>query len=173
MDNILNALLILSPIKLPMKPADAIKLIEKAITGHQPQRWADLGCGNGTFTRALSSLLPADSKVIAVDRERQNIPDFIQADFINEDLQLGAIDGVLMANSLHYVKDKSKLIAKLNPPKLLVVEYDTTRSNPWVPYPVNYANLAQLATELGYDAVKLTTQPSRFGGTMYSALLSR
>jgi hypothetical protein len=121
----------------------------------------------------LTSLLPAGSKVIAVDKERQNLPNFIQADFINDDLQLGALDGILMANSLHYVKDKPKLITKLNPPKLLIVEYDTTRSNPWVPYPVNYTSLTQLATEMGYNAVKLATQPSRFGGTMYSALLSR
>ncbi|MES2109179.1 MAG: class I SAM-dependent methyltransferase [Bacteroidota bacterium] len=156
-----------------MKPADAIKLIEKAINGTAPQHWADLGCGNGTFTRALASLLPEGSKVIAIDKERQNLPDFIQADFINDDLQLGPMDGILMANSLHFVKDKLKLIANLNPPKLLIVEYDTTRSNPWVPYPVSYPNLAQLAAEMGYDAVRLATQSSKFGGTMYSALLRR
>jgi trans-aconitate methyltransferase len=156
-----------------MNPEDAVKLIEKGVDVTRPQCWADLGCGSGMFTHALASLLPAGSKVIPVDKKYQNLPNFIQADFINDDLQLGVPDGVLMANSLHYVKDKAKLISKLNPPGLLIVEYDTTRSNPWVPYPVAYKNLAQLAVEMGYNTVKLATQASRFGGVMYSALLSK
>lgn len=156
-----------------MNAADAIKLIEKGITGDEPQLWTDLGCGSGTFTRALASLLPVGSKVLAVDKERQDLPNFIQADLINDDLQLGALDGILMANSLHYVMDKPQLIRKFNAPKLLIVEYDTSRSNPWVPYPIDYTTLEQLAASLDYNIVKLATQPSRFGGTMYSALLSR
>ena len=156
-----------------MKSADAIKLIEKGITATTPQRWADLGCGNGTFTLALKSLLPAVSKVIAVDKEHQNLPDFIQADFINDDLALGPLNGILMANSLHYVKNKPPLLQKLNPPNFLIVEYDTTRSNLWVPYPVNFKNLNQLAGNLGYQITKLTEHPSRFGGALYSALLSK
>jgi len=156
-----------------MNSADAVKLIEKGITREEPQHWADLGCGNGTFTHALTSLLPAGSKVLAVDKEHQDLPDFIQADLINDDLQLGALDGILMANSPHYVMDKPQLIRKFNAPKLLIVEYDTTRSNPWVPYPIDYTTLEQLAASLDYNIVKLATRPSRFGGTMYSALLSR
>lgn len=69
-----------------MNAADAIKLIEKGITGDELQLWADLGCGSGTFTRALASLLPVGSKVLAVDKERQDLPNFIQADLINDDL---------------------------------------------------------------------------------------
>lgn len=156
-----------------MTVTDAIKLIEKGISAAQPQRWADLGCGSGIFIKALASLLPRGSKVIAVDKEPQNLPDFIQADFINDDLPHGALDGILMANSLHYVKDKAQLFQRFDVPKFLIVEYDTTRSNPWVPYPISYANLEQLAIGLGYHIEKPATQPSRFGGTMYSALLSK
>jgi hypothetical protein len=54
----------------------------------------------------------------------------------------------------------------------LIVEYDTVSSNPWVPYPVNYQNLLQLFTGLGYSTItKLAEVPSRFGGSMYSALI--
>ena len=54
----------------------------------------------------------------------------------------------------------------------LIVEYDTTRFNPWVPYPINYANLHQLFTTLGYTSItKLAEAPSRFGGQIYSALI--
>lgn len=156
-----------------MKAADAVKLIEKGITANQLQRWADLGCGSGTFTRALTSLLPIGSKVIAVDKELQNLQDFIRADFITDDLKLGALDGILMANSLHYVKDNTTLLPRFKVSQILIVEYDTNRSNPWVPYPVSYVNLERLAQALGYNITKLATHSSRLGGTMYSALLGK
>jgi predicted RNA methylase len=47
---------------------DAVALIRDAI----PQRggtWADLGAGEGTFTRALVELLGSDSRIYAVDRD--------------------------------------------------------------------------------------------------------
>ena len=34
-----------------------------------PATWADLGCGDGTFTLALASLLPAGSTIYAVDQD--------------------------------------------------------------------------------------------------------
>ena len=124
-----------------MQQSEATALLQKAITGDQkPQRWADLGCGNGTFTLALQSLLPIDSQLTAVDKQSQKLPvDFVKADFEKNDLPLSGLDGILMANSLHYVRDKTKLIKKLeayfskDPVRLsLVVEYDTARYNPWV-----------------------------------------
>jgi len=161
-----------------MKQADAISLIQKAINSDKPQRWADLGCGNGTFTLALNSVLPAGSHITAVDKQAQNLPvDFLKADFEKDDLPLSGLDGILMANSFHYVRDKPKLVKKLEAcfaacPTFLIVEYETTRSNPWVPYPINYQNLLQRFTGLGYSTVnKLAELPSRFGGAMYSALI--
>lgn len=52
-----------------MKQTDAIALINKGITAHSPQHWADLGCGSGTFTNALFHLLPAGSQIEAIDRQ--------------------------------------------------------------------------------------------------------
>lgn len=42
-----------------MQHSEAVYLIQKAITSDQPENWADLGCGAGTFTPAVSSILPA------------------------------------------------------------------------------------------------------------------
>ena len=160
-----------------MQQAEAISLVQKAIIGVQPQRWADLGCGSGTFTLALQSILPAGSHVTAVDKQNQKLPvDFIKADFEKDDLGLADLDGIVLANSFHYVRDKKKLIKKLETylsvsPTFLIVEYDTTRFNPWIPYPINYQNLQKLFTDLGYSSItKLAETPSRFGGRMYSAL---
>lgn len=161
-----------------MEHADAIYLIQKAITGTSPQQWADLGSGSGTFTLALKSILPKGSQLTAVDKKNQNLPvPFIKADFEKDELPIKELDGILMANAFHYISDKTKLIRKLEtyfagPPMFLIVEYDTTTSNPWVPYPVNYQNLHQLFTNLGYSSItKLAEIPSRFGGRMYAALI--
>ena len=161
-----------------MQQTEATNLIKGAITTQQPQKWADLGCGSGTFTIALQSLLPTGSHVTAVDKQRQNLPvNFIKADFEKDELNLSGLDGILMANSLHYIRDKQKLIKKLeacfaNQPTFLIVEYDTTRFSPWVPYPINYQKLEQLFVALGYSTVtKLGEMPSRFGGRMYAAVM--
>src|SRR5690348_818784 len=79
------------------------------------QHWADLGCGSGLFTQALAGLLPAGSRVHGIDTNpslpQQTMPNGtsiipLAADFIKDQLPLSALDGILMANSFHYVKDK-------------------------------------------------------------------
>jgi ubiquinone/menaquinone biosynthesis C-methylase UbiE len=169
-----------------VKQSEAITLLEKGITGEYPQHWADLGCGTGTFTLALASLLPAQSYITAIDKNHQHLPsvssgikiDFRKADFVNEPIAVSPLDGVLMANSLHFVANKPKLIGQLekaftNSPKFLIVEYDTIRSNPWVPYPISFKRLADEFTGLGYQIHKLAESPSRFGGIIYSAYASK
>jgi ubiquinone/menaquinone biosynthesis C-methylase UbiE len=155
----------------------AISLIQNAITDDQPQRWADLGCGAGTFTMALNNTLPAGSHLTPIDKQTQNLPNFLKANFEKDDLPLSNLDGILMANSIHYIRDKQKLIKKLETyfstsPTFLIVEYDATHYSPWVPYPINYQKLETLFTELGYSSItKLAEVPSRFSGRMYSALI--
>lgn len=166
-----------------MKPVDAISLIQKGIAADRPQQWADLGCGSGTFTGALYELLPTGSKIMAVDREAQklNIPvDFIKANFEKDALSLIRLDGILMANSLHYIVDKPALIRKLEAyfstaPYFLIVEYDTERSNPWVPYPLSFHKLQQLFEGLGYDRIiKLGERQSVYSNAkMYAAVVGR
>lgn len=149
--------------------------------------WADLGCGSGLFTRALADQLSPGSTVYGVDNENllepisldndiSIIP--IQADFIKSQLPFKNLDGILMANSLHYVQDKVAFIGKMkqllkSQAAILIVEYDTARPVPvWVPYPVKYISLTNLFSDAGYRTItKLGTYPSRFGGQMYAALI--
>jgi ubiquinone/menaquinone biosynthesis C-methylase UbiE len=150
--------------------------------------WADLGCGEGTFTQALATLLPSGSVVHAMDRDRAALRRMPAArdgttilthvgDFTRMPWPFTGLDGVLMANSLHYVADprgwlracESALIRR----RFLIVEYDTTQANPWVPYPLDRKALAALFHKAGYRSVEiLRSRPSRYGrAPLYSALV--
>src|SRR4051812_24720926 len=99
-----------------MRLADAITLIQAAdISKTNPAIWADLGCGSGTFTYALAHLLAPHSKILGIDKSLQQLQPttsnnvevvFRQADFMSDALIFPPLDGILMANALHYVRDK-------------------------------------------------------------------
>jgi ubiquinone/menaquinone biosynthesis C-methylase UbiE len=94
---------------------EAIALIGAAV-GEEGGVWADLGAGSGVFTRALASLLGPAGTVYAVDRDAAALDELTQTggpaewrdhsavvgDFA-EPLELPPLDGVLVANALHYV----------------------------------------------------------------------
>lgn len=151
--------------------------------------WADLGCGTGTFTLALASLLDNSSTIYAVDADASalsRIPDTyhqtkiekIRADFVNDALPVDTLDGLLMANSLHFVKNKEAFLEKLKPSlrtdaSLLIIEYESKVPNVWVPYPIDFQSLKSLFGRSGYsDISKLNTRASIYGNRqMYAALI--
>jgi SAM-dependent methyltransferase len=106
-----------------MTQRDAIALIDHPLLrAATPTHWADLGCGSGTFTLALAALLRPGSTIEAIDLRpgiaKQTTPAGVtiiprSADFAADDLGLTGLDGILMANSLHYVRDKTALLKKL------------------------------------------------------------
>jgi hypothetical protein len=54
---------------------------------------------------------------------------------------------------------------------LIVVEYGSDRGNPWVPHPFSYERWVQMAADAGFERTRLlSTVPSRYLGSMYSAL---
>ena len=175
-----------------MKKSDAIELLRPGLTAQGPiQVWADLGSGNGTFTKALAHLLNNGSIIYAVDTliaSLNEIPglfngcriDKIEADFVKDELPLANLDGILMANSLHFVNDKPSLIAKISGymkhrHHLLIVEYDTDTANRWVPFPQGFDALKNLFLASQYHMVeKLNEHPSVYAnGNMYSAIISK
>lgn len=165
---------------------EAVSLINKVDLSGKPTNWADLGCGSGLFTRALGRLLHTGSVIYGIDTTTSLLPQLssegveiipMHADFVADDLSLSGLDGLLMANSLHYVKDKAVLIDRirrwLRPEgQILIVEYDTDRPVArWVPYPVSFSSLTGLFREAGFKEVtKLAEHPSVYNsGIMYAA----
>jgi ubiquinone/menaquinone biosynthesis C-methylase UbiE len=180
------------------RPSNGVGVIEKdaiALIGGQrigdeaPATWADLGCGDGTFTLALATLLPAGSVIHAMDRNASGLSHIPErhadvsiithvGDFAVPPWPFDALDGVLLANSLHYVRDQLAFIrtcapAMNHPPRFLIVEYDTDKANRWVPYPVSRRTLRRLFNDAGYTSVTfLESRPSRYQrAEMYAALV--
>ena len=157
--------------------------------------WADIGAGQGAFTLALADLLGPGARIIAVDRDagalRENartvaarfpevIVETLVADF-TRDLDLPVLDGLVAANSLHYVRPErqpeviARLAEHLRPGgALLVVEYDADRGNPWIPHPWSAARWPALAEAAGLVEPRfLHRVPSRMLGGLYAASARR
>jgi 2-polyprenyl-3-methyl-5-hydroxy-6-metoxy-1,4-benzoquinol methylase len=157
------------------------------IDGSQPVQWADLGCGNGLFTRVLSGRLHSGSRIYAIDKRipssihtvnNEVIITPVKADFVEDDLTLHGLSGILMANALHYVKNKAALLRKLKTYLLpnavfIIIEYETTSANQWVPYPVPFAELQYLFTSNGYHHIQKTGERESLyqSGKMYACLV--
>lgn len=166
-----------------MRLNEAIRFLSPARFHSEPQKWADLGCGNGLFTHALTLRLPDDSKIYGVDKTSQDLSninsenkevEFIQADIENS-LPFGKLDGIMMANSLHYIKEKQRLLQSLlqehGPLKsFILIEYDRTHPNPWVPFPLPFAKAKELFSSLNISIKKRGERKSRYGNkSMYLA----
>jgi ubiquinone/menaquinone biosynthesis C-methylase UbiE len=166
--------------------ADHVRLLRDGVT--RGGTWADLGAGTGAFTLALAELVGPGGEVIAVDRDRGALGELehalrpggapvrtLGADF-TKPIDLPSLDGIVMANSLHFVRDKAPVLAlvhrMLKPSgRLLLVEYDADKGNHWVPYPMSFETSRSLADVSGFsDTRKLATVPSRFLGRIFSAV---
>ena len=156
--------------------------------------WADFGAGSGAFTLALRELVGSDATIYAVDKDRASLRGLeanhrtcfkstdslilLPKDFSHL-LGLPPLDGIVMANSLHYFKDKEKILHHVRgylKPKgiLLLVEYNVDRGNPWVPHPLRFETFKALAPRAGFTEPRLLAKaPSRFLKEFYSAAANR
>jgi len=172
-----------------MKPQVAKQLIEAGVEQtHIKQSWADLGAGHGVFTYALSTLLHDGSTVYAVDKNsaqmdsirvwQQVVLKKIQADFVRDEWSTEPLNGVLMANSLHFVKDKGPFLMKLkgklvSSGKLLIVEYEMEKGNIWVPYPIRFDLLTEILKRSGFSGMrKLHEVPSVYDNRMMYSMVA-
>ncbi len=171
-----------------MNHQDHVALIRGGIQEAGPS-WLELGCGDGAFTLALADVLGANGRILAVDRDRSALGVALervaaryptisikgQGDDFAKTMPAGPFDGVLAANSLHFVRDRKPVLAEirsvLRPAgRLVIVEYDADTGNPWVPYPFSFERWRYEATAAGFEEVELLHRvPSRFLGGIYGA----
>lgn len=167
---------------------DHLSLIRDGVSG--PGAWADLGSGWGAFALALADLLGPGGVIYSVDKDRGALRDqqramrsrfpavdvqYLTTDFTRP-LDLPPLDGIVMANSLHFQREKDAVLrlvrGYLKPgAHLVLVEYNTDHGNPWVPYPLSYPTWEALATRAGFASTRLlATRAGRHHDSMYAAL---
>ena len=178
-----------------MDTHEAVELIEAAVPAGT-HLWADLGSGDGTFTRALVRILSADARIYAVDRDARALASLVRwarregANVITVDADFtrpfelpglggATLDGLLLANALHFVRDTAgvlgRLAALLRPGgRAVIVEYDRRAASRWVPHPIDSDRLPAHAAAAGLSTPVITaTRPSAYGGTLYVAAADR
>ena len=180
-----------------MRVEDALDLILPALPPSAVGGgWADVGAGDGTFTRALSRALGHTGVVYAIDRDAHALrtlsrgkPEVGGAAIIARiadmadpaawnSLALPPLDGLLIANALHFIPRAAQreVLERLASSlavggRLVVIEYEGRTANRWVPYPVDFEVLRDLAPRPLSPPARVASRPSAFGGSMYVALM--
>lgn len=171
-----------------MNHQDHVALLQKAnITPGTV--WADLGSGEGAFTLAFRDIAGLQSTIYSLDKNKSSLeiqkkefekqfPEsniiFLQQDF-TEKLELPQLDGIIMANSLHYVQNKAQILEQLltllKPGGMFIlIEYNVDSGNVWVPFPISFPSFKQLAAEVQLrEPTLLHTVSSSFLKEIYSA----
>ena len=181
-----------------MNVAEAVQFIRPAVSADAGV-WADLGAGRGTFTEALALILGREGTVFAVDRDPAAVRaleqlrdlgaaalaavvvaqgDFYEPDAIPE-LRGRRFDGILLANVLHFSADPERVLeqltARLEPDgRVVVIEYERTAPNRWVPFPLPADRLRNATRAAGLaPAAVVSRRPSRYHREMYCAVALR
>jgi SAM-dependent methyltransferase len=178
-----------------MEINDAVALIRDAV-GDSTGVWADLGAGAGMFTRALAQTLGDGSTIYAVDDDATAVAALralasrsqtriipVKGDFTRP-LELpgigdGLLDGILFANSLHFVRDAQSVLRQLTQRlraggRVVVVEYDRRAPSRWVPHPIHASQWPRLAADAGLRQAAVTaTRPSAYSGVLYAGVAKR
>ena len=171
-----------------MTISEAIAFLRPAIHPTKGS-WADIGAGTGIFTEALMNIL-TEGEVYAIDKSPhalykiQTPPhihfEIVEADF-NQPMPLPLMDGILMANALHYAPDHLQALRNvlqyLKPAGVFVlIEYDTEIPVvPWVPNPFSVSRFEKLCGKMGLMKPQvLDTRGSIYNdGRMYLAMTRR
>ena len=172
-----------------MDHADHVALLEKGVPDSGGV-WADFGSGRGAFTLALADLIGQDAEIYSIDKNETALqhqkraiharfPDltihYLTQDF-TQPVELPALYGVIMANALHFVRDKAWVVQAIHgylkpEGRLILVEYNVDRGNVWVPHPLSYKSWQRLARQNGFRQTQLlATRRSSFLKEFYSAL---
>jgi len=176
-----------------MTHEEMVALLRGGIT--QPGgTWADFGAGTGNFTASLRELLGAEAVIYAIDRDgralerlqarrtedgRGSAYRVIQADFTTP-LDLPPLDGVLLANALHFVRKPivvlQRIAGYLRPGgRLLLVEYDVRMPRSYIPHPIDYGRFEKLAAQSGFvDVARVGERRSPSTGiVMYAGMATQ
>jgi ubiquinone/menaquinone biosynthesis C-methylase UbiE len=169
-----------------MQHHELVDLIRAGVR-HSNGTWADFGAGRGNFTLALHDLLDDDAVIYAIDKDRGALRALkrrwpgsglttIVGDFTRA-LELPPLNGLLMANALHWNRQQERVLRTLYDylkagGEMLIVEYEVQRARSFIPHPVPFERLRASAAEVGFRDIQQVgyRQSPRTGLAMYAAV---
>jgi hypothetical protein len=83
------------------------------------------------------------------------------------------LDGMLLANVLHFVRDREKVLGRLVSllragGRVVIVEYDRRVASRWVPYPIDSSACLKSAQGAALENPRITARrPSMYAGELY------
>ena len=110
-----------------MNHADHVALLQGGISAGSGEIWADFGSGTGAFTLALADLIGPAAVIYSIDKDRgalaqqerlmrdrfpQTTVHYLAADF-TQPIQLPPLNGLVIANALHFHRNPDRLVAQL------------------------------------------------------------
>jgi precorrin-6B methylase 2 len=152
--------------------------------------WADFGSGTGAFTLALADLIGPRGVIYSIERDRSalaqqerslrerfpnSIVHYRPADF-TQPIDLPALNGIVMANSLHFQRNQEPIVQRLKSylhpqGRFILVEYNIAEGNSAVLYPLSFTHWEKLAARCTFTHTQLLmTRPSHFMKEIYSAI---
>lgn len=169
-----------------MKHSIAANLIKNGVTQLKKQDWVELGAGSGLFTQTLGNLIPSGT-IRAIDLNEQALNSIVWkntavklirqvGDFENV-AYAEKYNGFLLANSLHYIEPATQLLHKIKQAlqpdgRIIIIEYESDAPNMWVPFPIPFSKLKDMAAEIDMSVIKMEHTASQYHkGGIYSALL--
>ncbi|MFX0116602.1 MAG: class I SAM-dependent methyltransferase [Candidatus Hodarchaeota archaeon] len=135
--------------------------------------WLELGSGSGNNTLPLSKTVDS---VIALDRNSRELWELqqkisqiypLQADFRVLPFRAGILGGVFTSFSLHFVEEHALVlheVARILRPKgtLVLVEYQTSESVPWIPFPLPKNRAFELLRREEFHSIGLPHETQRY-----------
>lgn len=155
--------------------------------------WVDAASGDGVFAETLIEQSPSTLLVIGLDLRLSAAERFrnavcrvvnkgiaLQAD-ISSPLPVRSVDGILVANGLHFFQEKQQAEilenfaqALKDGGSLIIVEYNTARPTAAVPFPIPLQSMDRLLTTSGFEQAKNTSRvKSSYLGEMYAVLTNK
>ncbi len=181
-----------------MDHRDHVALVRPGFDGVAAgETWLDAGAGRGAFTLAAADLLGPGATLIALDRDASALEAnarSIAAAFPGTDHRVvvgdlrdrievpdGSLDGIVAANVLHFLEPDRRppvvaaLVRLLRAGgRFVLVEYETERPTPWLPYPLPLDDWEDDAPGAGLTRPRrIGTHRGASGGGMYAALAVR
>jgi ubiquinone/menaquinone biosynthesis C-methylase UbiE len=155
--------------------------------------WVDAASGDGVFAETLIEQSPSTITVIGLDLRLSAAQRFrnavcrvvnngvaLQAD-LSSPLPVRSVDGILVANGLHFFQEKQQAEILRNFARalkdggsLIIVEYNTARPTAAVPFPIPIQSMDRLLITSGFEHVQNTSRVrSSYLGEMYAVLTNK